>query len=152
MGSNKYLSLNSVLFATSFVIMLSSTTNGCFIRNCPPGGKRSLDVVSRGTIPCLSCGPANSGQCVGPNICCGSFGCYFGTSETQICQKENERTIACEIRGEPCGARGQGSCVTDGICCDSSACSFNDKCVAGSQDSLQLISLLNKILQTGDLD
>jgi hypothetical protein len=51
MGSNKYLSLNSVLFATSFVIMLSSTTNGCFIRNCPPGGKRSLDVVSKGTIP-----------------------------------------------------------------------------------------------------
>lgn len=66
----------------------------------------------------MSCGPGLLGQCVGPDICCGPFGCQMGTSESNICGKENESTTACAISGPPCGSRNQGNCVADGICCD----------------------------------
>lgn len=141
-----------IVQVTIVFVLVLGTASGCFIRNCPPGGKRSIDLMTRGTLPCLSCGPQNSGQCIGPSICCGSFGCYFGTEETQICLTENDRSTPCQINGEPCGARGQGYCVSDGICCDSSACSFNDKCVRETRNSIQLISLLNKILQNGEYE
>lgn len=59
------------------------------------------------------------GQCVGPDICCGPFGCLMGTSDAKDCQKENDTPVACTVSGEPCGSRGQGNCVADGICCDS---------------------------------
>lgn len=67
----------------------------------------------------MACGPDLSGQCIGPDICCGPFGCYLGTEESSICQKENESTHACEVQGDPCGSRDQGNCVGNGICCDS---------------------------------
>ena len=67
----------------------------------------------------MPCGPGNQGQCVGPNICCGSFGCYFGTIESSVCEKENESTQPCRVRGDACGTRSQGNCVADGLCCDS---------------------------------
>ena len=57
---------------------------------------------------------------MGPNICCGgSFGCYIGTLESRVCEKENESTIPCKVKGEQCGSRGQGNCVADKLCCDS---------------------------------
>ena len=62
---------------------------------------------------------------MGPNICCGVFGCYFGTIESSICEKENDSTQPCGVRGEPCGSRGQGNCVADGLCCDSRKYDFN---------------------------
>ncbi|KAI8793539.1 hypothetical protein BgiMline_003562, partial [Biomphalaria glabrata] len=69
---------------------------------------------------CMKCGPDNSGQCVGPKICCGQdFGCLIGTAETVVCQQENQVSTPCLVRGEVCGARDSGYCVADGICCDS---------------------------------
>lgn len=79
-----------------------------------------LLIILISLFQCLSCGPDNTGQCIGPSICCVPFGCYIGTPETRVCQKENERRQACEITGEPCGSRGQGNCVANGICCDTS--------------------------------
>ncbi|KAH3708142.1 conopressin/neurophysin-like [Dreissena polymorpha] len=141
---------------TTVIVMLATLAlcGACFIRNCPPGGKRSVDLMARGTLPCLTCGPGNEGQCVGPKTCCGPFGCYMGTDETLVCLKENERTTACEIRGQSCGARAQGNCVAEGICCDSKACAMNDKCRTSGDDtsSAELLSLLNKILQGSDLE
>lgn len=56
---------------------------------------------------------------MGPDICCGPFGCLMGTSDAMVCQKENDSPIACAVSGDSCGSRGQGNCVADGICCDS---------------------------------
>lgn len=135
------------------VLLFWSSTNACFIRNCPKGGKRSVDMFSVESTPCLSCGPGNTGQCFGPNICCGPFGCYIGTRETHVCLSEDQRPEACLIKGEPCGSNDRGFCAADKICCDSDACSHNEKCDKNSaHDSMQLISLLNKILQTSDYD
>ncbi|ESO90380.1 hypothetical protein LOTGIDRAFT_53893, partial [Lottia gigantea] len=92
--------------------------NSCFIRNCPTGGKRAIEASEIGH-KCMSCGPGNVGQCVGPNICCGRFGCYIGTKETEICEHENDSTVACRVEGKLCGSRQQGQCVANGICCDS---------------------------------
>ncbi|VDI71843.1 terepressin/terephysin-like [Mytilus galloprovincialis] len=131
---------------------LIEQTNSCFIRNCPPGGKRSMDTLTRVSRQCMSCGPELSGQCVGPDICCGPFGCYMGTLESSICQKENESTHPCEIQGAPCGSRGQGNCVTDGICCDSGACSYNAKCKTNNmKDNQAILNVLNELLQSRDL-
>lgn len=140
-----------ILTFTAVVTLCIGLTNSCFVRNCPPGGKRSMDIVSRGVRPCLSCGPNNQGQCVGPNICCGIFGCYIGTVESQICEKENDSTQPCRISGEPCGSRGQGNCVADRLCCDSLACSYNSKCRT-IESSEKLISVLNQILRDQNLE
>ena len=71
------------------------------------------------SLQCMACGPELLGQCIGPDICCGPFGCQMGTSESSVCQKENESTTACAVSGPSCGSRNQGNCVADGICCDS---------------------------------
>lgn len=71
------------------------------------------------SLQCMACGPELLGQCIGPDICCGPFGCQMGTSDSSVCQKENESTKACAISGPSCGSRNQGNCVADGICCDS---------------------------------
>ena len=70
---------------------------------------------------CQSCGPDGSGQCVGLSICCGeSFGCYMGTPETLICEKENELSSPCRPQGENCQSVPEGQCVANSICCNSS--------------------------------
>ena len=89
----------------------------------------------------MACGPDLSGQCIGPDICCGPFGCYLGTEESSICQKENESTHACEVQGDPCGSRDQGNCMGNGICCDSGKCLH-----LGSRDHTKCITYVaNKI-------
>lgn len=128
------------------LLMFTTLSSCCFIRNCPPGGKRSMGIVSQPTKECMSCGPGLLGQCVGPDICCGPFGCQMGTSESNICGKENESTTACAISGPPCGSRNQGNCVADGICCDTGACSFNTKCKLNSEPrDVQILSLLKTL-------
>lgn len=128
------------------LLMFTTLSSCCFIRNCPPGGKRSMGIVSQPTKECMSCGPGLLGQCVGPDICCGPFGCQMGTSESNICEKENESTEACAISGPPCGSRNQGNCVADGVCCDTGACSFNSKCKLNSEPrDVQILSLLKTL-------
>lgn len=140
-----------IIVTLSFALVLITSSHACFIRNCPPGGKRSMDILPRASRQCMACGPTLEGQCVGPSICCGSFGCLFGTQEAFVCEKENDSTSPCEVRGEACGARGQGNCVASGICCDAGACSFNSKCRANStKGNQQLLTLLNQLLQNGD--
>ncbi|KAL5021590.1 hypothetical protein ScPMuIL_000745 [Solemya velum] len=90
------------------------------------------------------------GQCVGPDICCGPFGCLMGTSDAKDCQKENDTPVPCTVSGEPCGSRGQGNCVADGICCDSVVCSMNPKCETSS--SKDLLVLIDRLLESKGLD
>lgn len=113
-----------------WVLMLAVSlwsANACFIRNCPMGGKRGLAVDA--ARQCMSCGPRGRGQCVGPTICCGpSIGCMMGTEEAEVCQKENESTVPCSVRGRECGVDSSGTCVANGICCVEDACSYNSNC------------------------
>ncbi|XP_048746976.1 terepressin/terephysin-like [Ostrea edulis] len=128
------------------LLVLATLSSCCFLRNCPPGGKRSMDIMSQPAKECMSCGPGLQGQCVGANICCGPFGCEMGTSESSVCSKENESTTACAVSGPPCGSRNQGNCVADGICCDSGACSFNNKCKSNiERRDAQIFSLLKTL-------
>ena len=74
--------------------------------------------VTSGVFQCMACGPGGIGQCVGPSICCGpGIGCMMGTPEAEVCQKENESTTPCSVRGQQCGIDDLGNCVADGICC-----------------------------------
>ena len=41
----------------------------------------------------------------------------MGTAEAELCQKENESTTPCSVRGRQCGIDDLGNCVADGICC-----------------------------------
>nr|P0DN43.1 RecName: Full=Terepressin/terephysin; AltName: Full=Conopressin/Conophysin-like; Contains: RecName: Full=Terepressin; AltName: Full=Conopressin-like; Contains: RecName: Full=Terephysin; AltName: Full=Conophysin-like; Flags: Precursor [Terebra subulata] len=117
-----------VLLLPLLMLMLEGGVQGCFIRNCPRGGKRAVDSVQP-TRQCMSCGPEGVGQCVGPSICCGlAIGCLMGTSEAEVCQKENESSAPCAVSGRHCGMDNTGNCVADGICCVEDACSFNSLC------------------------
>ncbi|XP_061171595.1 terepressin/terephysin-like [Saccostrea echinata] len=141
----KTFQLNLTQFCL-FFLALMTVSSCCFIRNCPPGGKRSMDIISRPGKECMACGPGLQGQCVGPDICCGPFGCHMGTSQSSVCEKENESTVPCAVSGPPCGSRNQGNCVADGICCDPGACSFNSKCKSNTEPKdVQIFSLLKAL-------
>ncbi|KAJ8959057.1 hypothetical protein NQ318_022313 [Aromia moschata] len=95
-----------ILLISLFVLIGEIFVNGCLITNCPRGGKRNgkFGMVERNIKPCLSCGPGHAGQCFGPNICCGTFGCLIGTPETLRCQREglfHERE-PCIAGNSPC--------------------------------------------------
>ena len=49
------LNVNIVMKYSYYVVftllICTEYANSCFIRNCPPGGKRSLDIVSRAIVP-----------------------------------------------------------------------------------------------------
>ncbi|XP_012939782.1 lys-conopressin preprohormone isoform X1 [Aplysia californica] len=153
-----------VLVAGLAVISFSVVADACFIRNCPKGGKRSMDMQLLGQRQCMACGPDGIGQCVGPNICCSPhFGCHIGTPETEICQKENQSTSPCSVRGETCGYRDSGNCVANGICCDSESCAANDRCRLRKETSrigfddtqssrAEVLKLIQKLLRAKEED
>lgn len=112
------------------LVCVIACCSGCFIRNCPLGGKRSLSDV-RGVQPsreCLRCGPDMMGRCLGPIICCGPMGCFMGTEETRVCQKENDIPTPCSVGGDSCGGDSQGKCVADGLCCSDGGCDLDSQC------------------------
>nr|QFQ61128.1 hormone superfamily conopressin/conophysin [Conus magus] len=140
------------------MLLLLGTAQGCFIRNCPRGGKRAVDAVQP-TRQCMSCGPEGVGQCVGPSVCCGlGLGCLMGTPETEVCQKENESSVPCAISGRRCGMDNTGNCVADGICCVEDACSFNSLCRVDTdqEDSVsarqELLTLIRRLLVNRQYD
>nr|BAC82436.1 cephalotocin [Octopus vulgaris]BAC84978.1 cephalotocin precursor [Octopus vulgaris]BAD93373.1 cephalotocin [Octopus vulgaris] len=119
-----------------------ATTDGCYFRNCPIGGKRATPMSEQGSNQkCMSCGPNGEGQCVGSNICCHKDGCIIGTLAKE-CNEENESTTACSVKGVPCGTDGQGRCVADGVCCDESSCFTTDRCDRENHRSMAMQKLL----------
>ncbi|CAH2007593.1 unnamed protein product [Acanthoscelides obtectus] len=119
------------LLSCIFLTIFGVCVNGCLITNCPRGGKRSgkIPLIERNIKPqCISCGPGQIGQCFGPNICCGPFGCLMGTSEALVCQQGlfHER-IPCTAGSGSC-RKGTGRCAIDNICCSQDACHIDKEC------------------------
>nr|AXL95508.1 conopressin/conophysin [Conus ermineus] len=110
------------------LLLLLLTTQACFIRNCPKGGKRDVDE-RRATKECMYC---SLGQCVGPRICCGAGGCEMGTAEANKCSKEDDDLIPCQVFGDRCilnnPGNSDGNCVGNGICCVDDTCSIHSEC------------------------
>ncbi|XP_076436956.1 terepressin/terephysin-like [Babylonia areolata] len=148
----------SVCLVVGLLLLLQGAAHGCFIRNCPRGGKRAMDSAET-TRQCMSCGPGGVGQCVGPEICCGpEIGCLMGTAEAEACQKENESAAPCVVSGRHCGMDNTGNCVADGICCVEDACSYNSLCKVNSDDQdskstrHELLSLIRRLLVNRQYD
>ncbi|KAH9518990.1 hypothetical protein Btru_008853 [Bulinus truncatus] len=134
---------------------------GHFLGDDANGMRSRLQRKATGRLSrCLKCGPDGSGQCVGPNLCCGQdIGCMMGTTETAVCQQENQSLAPCFVRGETCGARDSGNCVADGICCDSESCAMNERCnkpgdrtLDGQTSKSDIIQLIHKLLRERDYD
>nr|ATF27586.1 conotoxin [Conus praecellens] len=110
------------------LLLLLLTTQACFIRDCPKGGKRDVEAI-KPTKPCMSC---SFGQCVGPYICCGDTGCEMGTPEAIKCAKEDEDPTPCLVIGSPCTLNNpgntHGNCVSFGMCCVDDTCSIESGC------------------------
>ncbi|XP_022916575.1 oxytocin-neurophysin 1-like [Onthophagus taurus] len=121
-----------IIFTLILCIIQDQLSHGCLITNCPRGGKRNGRINSLDTNikQCISCGPARSGQCFGPGICCGPFGCLIGTPDTLKCLKEgqfheNEPCIA----GNSSCRRNSGRCASEGICCTQESCHMDKSCI-----------------------
>ncbi|GFR86763.1 conopressin/neurophysin [Elysia marginata] len=141
------------------VIITISSSQACFIRNCPKGGKRSMDQTVVPKRECMQCGAGGSGRCVGPNICCSRrSGCQIGTPEARVCQEENRSPTPCLVPGRQCGEGGRGNCVANRICCDSESCAMNEQCALkqGLTDDLgtgdNILELIQKLLRVKDYD
>ncbi|GJQ82235.1 putative neurohypophysial hormones [Trypoxylus dichotomus] len=123
--------MNSLLLLGVFCIAGDQLIEGCLITNCPRGGKRNgkMNHLDANVKPCISCGPGHMGQCFGPSICCGPFGCLLGTPETVRCQKDGlfHETEPCIAGNSPC-RRNTGRCAAEGICCAQDACHSDKSC------------------------
>ncbi|KAL3272374.1 hypothetical protein HHI36_013852 [Cryptolaemus montrouzieri] len=128
--------LTKFIVISLFFLINALLVESCLITNCPTGGKRSGKLSRIDIRACVSCGPGRTGQCFGPGICCGPFGCLMGTSETVRCQKEgffhdNEPCIA----GNSSCRRNTGRCASEGICCNQDSCHTDSSC--SSEDKLR---------------
>ncbi|XP_023012107.2 oxytocin/vasopressin-like peptide isoform X1 [Leptinotarsa decemlineata] len=116
----------SILFLAVSVIFVES----CLITNCPIGGKRSgkFSLTESNIKPCISCGPGHTGQCFGPNICCGPFGCLIGSRETFGCQRGGFHESEPCIAGFSSCRKNTGRCATENICCTQVSCHTDRQC------------------------
>ncbi|XP_064483507.1 isotocin-neurophysin IT 2-like [Ornithodoros turicata] len=108
--------------ASGVLLRIRSTVHTCFITNCPPGGKRASEPISR---MCPRCGPGNRGICYGPNVCCTGISCLMNEN-LESCRAEALRGRLCHVPGKACGA--QGRCALRGFCCQSDGCKKDDSC------------------------
>uniref|UniRef100_T1JLA0 Uncharacterized protein n=1 Tax=Strigamia maritima TaxID=126957 RepID=T1JLA0_STRMM len=122
--------MKSTHFVNIFIysVFIFIMADGCYITNCPPGGKRSGNEKSgRGVRQCTPCGPGGIGRCYGPDICCGAnVGCFVGTRESAICRLENLYSLPCQNEGRACGT--DGTCSADGFCCSTDQCKADESC------------------------
>ncbi|XP_013385738.1 conopressin/neurophysin isoform X2 [Lingula anatina] len=130
--------------------------SGCFIRNCPSGGKRTMeDFDTSHHRQCMSCADGR-GQCVGPSICCvEKGGCHVGTSEADVCKKENESNTPCSVKGKSCDSSlFMGKCTADGICCNSESCVMDDNCrtAFSSKYSKEFLLFVKNLLESAKKD
>ncbi|XP_077992720.1 conopressin/conophysin-like [Glandiceps talaboti] len=130
MEARASLKLLTVLIIAVTIVKQS---NACYIGDCAYGGKRTAgssvsSTANHAVRQCITCGPENSGQCVGPHICCGPFGCYFGTQESIVCQEETRIPMPCQGKGQSCGGFRNGKCVAPNTCCSENNCSFDKSC------------------------
>uniref|UniRef100_UPI00358DEAC1 vasotocin-neurophysin VT n=1 Tax=Myxine glutinosa TaxID=7769 RepID=UPI00358DEAC1 len=111
------------------LLAISAQSNGCYIQNCPRGGKRAVETEPRS---CAACGLG--GQCVGPSICCGGLlgggrggGCIVGGPLSAPCKRENLHPEPCiPVGGSSCGLG--GICAAPGVCCTDVTCSIDSTC------------------------
>ncbi|KAB0792951.1 hypothetical protein PPYR_12571 [Photinus pyralis] len=141
-----------VILVTFLLVLHQTLVFGCLITNCPRGGKRGGKLALETNIKqCVSCGPGQSGQCFGPHICCGPFGCLMGTAETTVCKRDGyfHELEPC-IAGSMSCRRNMGRCATDGLCCDQDSCHVDRLCASdekirarGNIEPLELFKLIN---------
>ncbi|CAH0564070.1 unnamed protein product [Brassicogethes aeneus] len=99
---------------------------------------------------CISCGPGQMGQCFGPNICCGPFGCLMGTPETLRCRREGffQDREPC-IAGISFCRKNTGRCASEGVCCNQDSCfsdrncNFEDKKMPENIMGMELYNIMN---------
>ncbi|KAH9388804.1 hypothetical protein TYRP_008151 [Tyrophagus putrescentiae] len=112
-----------VLSVAIVMVFLASHSDACFITNCPPAGKRSLMPAlasSQFHKECTRCGPALSGRCFGPSICCSPMtGCNIGGAMAARCALEAYSPQLCSNSGQACGVNGKGICALNATCCTS---------------------------------
>lgn len=130
-----------VLSVAIVMVFLASHSDACFITNCPPAGKRSvmpallssrlhrevsfallfpLILTILPFMQCTRCGPALSGRCFGPNICCSPMsGCSVGGAMAARCALEAYSPQLCSNPGQTCAANGKGVCALNSTCCTS---------------------------------
>ncbi|XP_030763412.1 oxytocin-neurophysin 1-like [Sitophilus oryzae] len=162
MGSQKNSSTSSflkTLYRFMFIMFLGDIlASGCLITNCPRGGKRSgkFALLEKSNIKqCIACGPGGTGQCFGPSICCGPFGCLMGTPETIKCHRDGffHEKDPC-IAGSANCRKNTGRCTMDGICCSQDACHIDKQCSLDEKkvlaENISPIELMNMLGYTGD--
>lgn len=125
-----------VLSVAIVMVFLASHSDACFITNCPPAGKRSLMPAlasSQFHKECTRCGPALSGRCFGPSICCSPMtGCNIGGAMAARCALEAYSPQLCSNSGQACGVNGKGICALNATCCTSDGCFVDKNCTADS--------------------
>ncbi|XP_013398037.1 isotocin-neurophysin IT 1-like [Lingula anatina] len=123
---SKLLNRDLILWLLS-LSLLCHFTSGCYVRNCPLGGKRSQQL-------CGACGYLSLGRCMAPSTCCSpSFGCISVGSEADGCYEWNSLlTSGCDISGPRCVSSQSplvfGKCISKHMCCSKNGCVRSRSC------------------------
>ncbi|XP_077558007.1 oxytocin-neurophysin 1-like isoform X1 [Haemaphysalis longicornis] len=127
-GSGNCVSLRLPQMAPLGFLLLglaAGVTKACYITNCPPGGKRSVEPSAARMCP--RCGPSGRGVCYSADVCCTSTSCVINDPLHVLpCRAENLRSHLCLVPGKQCG--NYGRCAKSGFCCGADGCKRDDSC------------------------